>query len=209
MGRIKICGITSEKEIHWMNQYRPDYVGFVFAKSKRQITHEQAKKFRGLLHKEILAVGVFVNETLDNILALCEQGIIQMIQLHGDEDKEYIRKLKEKTSVLVMKAIHVGESFDQSTMDLPADCFLLDARLNHSYGGNGIPFDWSILPTMDCPYFLAGGLSKDNIVKAINQLHPYGVDVSSGVEGLEGKDELLLQEFIALARDEYKKQRIV
>ena len=183
MTRVKICGLTRKEDIFCINKAMPDYIGFVFAKSRRQVSNQQAFQLKGLLDQNIKAVGVFVNESKQTILDICNNGIINIIQLHGDEDADYIKHLKEKTSCPIIKAIRVKSSTDiEKAKHLPCDRLLLDTYQKDAYGGCGAVFDWSLIPRDTKPYFLAGGLSPENIEEAISTLHPYAVDISSGVE---------------------------
>ena len=191
--RIKICGLRTEKDINTVNIYRPDYIGFVFADfSKRYINAEQAERLKKALDPGIAAVGGFVNEAEDSVIKLLKDGIIDIAQLHGSEDEEYIRHIKEETGRPVIRAFNMNkiESTD-IVMDSPADYVLLDSGT-----GSGKTFDWTRLKGIRRPYFLAGGLSLDNVEEAVRILQPYAVDVSSGVETNGFKDETLIKEFI-------------
>jgi len=193
--KVKICGLTRRCDIEAVNILKPDYVGFVFANSRRQVTVERARELRNgegavgdgaavtyaPLHGDIAVVGVFVNEPVSNILSLVKNGTIDVIQLHGFEDEDYIKALKELTDVPVIKAVPVTQLGDvQRASDTAADFLLLDQR----GGGTGECFDWSLIGDTDKPYFLAGGLSCENIGYAGERIGclPYAFDVSSGVE---------------------------
>lgn len=190
MSKIKICGLTRMCDIEAVNQAMPDYIGFVFAKSKRQVDDQTAAALKSALNGEINAVGVFVNDEISHIAKLCDERVIDLVQLHGDEDNEYIVKLKEEISVPIMKAIRV-QTKEQvlSACRLSCDFLLLDTYCEKTYGGSGKAFDWTIIGKPDKPFFLAGGLHSDNIMDAIKMVHPYCVDISSGVEcnGLKDK----------------------
>lgn len=202
--KIKICGLKRKKDIEIVNKYRPDYIGFVFAESKRKVIKEQAMELRKILNSDILAVGVFVNEDIDKIVDLVEDKVIDLIQLHGDEDKEYIIKLREalltkQIDAKIIKAIRVesGDNVKEILMrnDL-LDYILFDTYSSKEYGGTGQAFDWNILKDIKQPFFLAGGLNSENVNDAIKTCNPYVVDVSSAVETDGYKDEEKIKEFI-------------
>lgn len=205
MTKIKICGLKRPEDIEYVNQYLPDYAGFVFAGSKRKVTDEQAEELSRKLDGRIIAVGVFVNEPAEHIVNLVKKGIIRVVQLHGDEDREYILKLREnlEESVKIIKAVRV-QNREQilEAEKLPCDYLLLDTWQKDAYGGCGKQFDKSLIPEdMSKPYFLAGGLAADNIRENIQICHPYAVDVSSAVETDGEKDEKKIQEFIERVRE--------
>ncbi|MCL2199631.1 MAG: phosphoribosylanthranilate isomerase [Defluviitaleaceae bacterium] len=182
--KAKICGLTRLTDIEVVNAAKPDYVGFVFAESRRKVTPSQARELKNALHKTILAVGVFVNEPQENILALVNDGIIDIIQLHGTEDESYILALRAKTAAPIIKAIPIQKAGDaQAWQNTAADYLLLD----HKGGGTGETFDWGLIGALAKPFFLAGGLSPENIALAISQTKPFAVDVSSGVEDENGQ----------------------
>jgi phosphoribosylanthranilate isomerase len=187
MTRVKICGLSREHDIEIVNAARPEYIGFVFAKSKRQVTPAFASTLRQKLAEGITAVGVFVNAETTDILQLVHDGTIDMIQLHGDEDEEYIHKLKSLTDTPIIKC---GRSS-------AADYLLFDS----AEAGSGKTFDWGDIGTVDKPFFLAGGLDCDNVTAAIEIAKPFAVDVSSGVETDGIKDSLKINEFIRRVRN--------
>lgn len=196
MTKIKLCGITREEDIDVVNEILPDYIGFVFAKkSKRFISCDMAKKLKSKLNPTVKAVGVFVNENIENIIYLVGNNIIDLVQLHGNEDNEYINKLKNHINVPVIKACQIQSKADMA-ITTDADFILLDAG-----AGDGKTLDESILKDFDRDYFLAGGLSPDNIVKKIIALHPFGVDVSSGIETEGKKDMVKMRRFVKLVRE--------
>lgn len=195
--KIKICGCKRREDIELVNKFRPDYVGFVFASSPRRVSFEIAKELNGILSKEIQSVGVFVNEPLEQIINLCNHQVIDVIQLHGDETSEYIKILKKEVSQPIIKAVRVIskeqiQKFDES----PCDFLLLDTYHKRNYGGSGIAFDWSMIPELSKPYFLAGGLHLDNVKQAVNECRPYGIDLSSGVEVDGYKNEAKIRELM-------------
>lgn len=202
--KIKICGLTREEDIACVNNLSPDYIGFVFAKSKRQVTLEQAQRLKCLLSPSILSVGVFVNKPLEALLDDTKRGVIDLIQLHGDEDEAYIYALKAKTELPIIKVLRVKDG-DHLQKDLkaleglPIDYILLDKHLENSYGGGGEHFDWRYLEAIKQPYFLAGGISIHNIEEALKN-KPYAVDVSSGVETQGIKDPIKIEQIIKKVR---------
>lgn len=213
--KVKICGLSRKDDINYVNELQPDYIGFVFAsKSHRYVTPQRAAGLRKLLRWEITPVGVFVDETPEQVAELLNQGIIEIAQLHGQEDETYISRLRQLTEKPLIQAFRVRtkadiERAEQST----ADYILLD----NGAGGTGEAFDWSLLPEIKRPWFLAGGLKPENIAQALDQvigIKPgstgnvkttgtamlYGVDVSSGVEADKRKDYNKIEKFISTVR---------
>ena len=202
--KIKICGLKSVKDIEIVNKFCPDYVGFVFATSKRKIDLENAKQLKALLNPSIKTVGVFVNESIEKILQYEQQDIIDVVQIHGDEDLVYIKQLKKSSHLPIIKAFRIKDSngleAQRDLIENPIlDSVLLDAYHPTSYGGLGKCFDWSLLEQIRRPYFLAGGIGSDNIEEAL-MYYPYGVDVSSKVETNGIKDEKKIKELIERIR---------
>jgi phosphoribosylanthranilate isomerase len=184
-----------------VNEYLPDYIGFIFAESRRQVTEEQAKLLKQLLSPWVKAVGVFVNDDIRRIAGLCSKGIIDLVQLHGDEDEEYIRCLRTMTDKVIIKAIRVKTSADViQAFDSEADYLLFDTYHKQQYGGSGIAFDWSLIKKSVRKFFLAGGINEDNILEAVGNYQPYAVDVSSGVETDGKKDPQKIRNIIAKVR---------
>ena len=182
--KIKICGLFRECDIDFVNEAKPDFAGFVFAKSHRQVSVETAQKLKNKLDKNILSVGVFVNEDINKIAEICNENIIDFVQLHGDEDDNYINELKKVCNKKIIKAIKVKNGEDIIRWrNCQADCLMFDAGK-----GEGKTFDWNILKNFIRPYFLAGGINESNIDEAI-KLNPYCIDVSSGVETNKVKDK--------------------
>lgn len=201
MTRIKICGLTHMEDIVAVNRCRPDYIGFVFAESRRRITPRTARRLKSNLDPRINAVGVFVNEPIPAIAELCAAGVIDIVQLHGDEDEEYIKNLRQTTAVPVIKALRV-RSRQQilGAQDISCDWLLLDAYTPGCHGGSGVTFDRTIIPQPCRPFFLAGGLVLSNIFTAIEECRPYGIDLSSGVETGGRKDPDKIEQVVALVR---------
>ena len=187
MTKIKICGLTRIEDVEAVNQSHPDYVGFVFAKSKRQLTIDKAADLVAKLRPDIDKVGVFGNEKMDSILKICQSGVIDIVQLHGDEPEEDVLRLKEK-GICVLRALRVKtiSNLARSNMTV-ADYPLLDTYHPERYGGTGESFDWSDLCAVNRPFFLAGGISCENVKEAI-RTGAYCLDVSSGAETNGVKD---------------------
>lgn len=198
--KIKFCGLSRNCDIETANVLSPDYVGFVFAKnSRRCVSFARAKELKALLAPGILTVGVFVNEDPRTVTALLEAGVIDAAQLHGDEDTDYIRGLKSLTKAPLIKAFGLRSIHDLPAVErCPADLVLLDSP----GGGTGRLFDWQLLENIQRPYFLAGGLSAENVGEAIARLRPFGVDVSSGIETGGYKDREKMTAFAAAVREE-------
>lgn len=202
MTKIKICGLKRPEDISYVNKYRPDYVGFIFAESKRRVNDATASRLKGLLDGGIKAVGVFVNEPVEHIVSLCRDGIIDLVQLHGDEDEAYINKLKSLVPNTVIKAVRVGQKGQiEAAGHLPCDYLLLDTFSKEQYGGSGMTFDRSFIPKNCKPFFLAGGLKKENIIEAVRDSNPFCADINSGVETDGVKDERKIREIIELVRN--------
>lgn len=201
MTKIKLCGLTRPEDIAAANTLEPDFVGFVFApKSRRCVTAEQAKALRNHLLPSIQAVGVFVDEEPEQVAALLESETIDLAQLHGREDEGYLERLRALTEKPIIQAFPIKTPKDlEQAQASSADNILLD-----SGAGIGIPFDWTLLKNFRRPYFLAGGLGPDNVAQAIRTLHPWGVDVSSGIETGGVKDFHKMAAFAAAVRKEEK-----
>ncbi|AGC68988.1 N-(5'-phosphoribosyl)anthranilate isomerase TrpF [Thermoclostridium stercorarium subsp. stercorarium DSM 8532] len=201
MTKVKICGLTREQDIDAVNRILPDYIGFVFAKSRRQIDERRAAELKRRLDPRIKAVGVFVNEKMDKIIRLCHKQVIDMVQLHGDENEDYILKLKEFVPNKIIKAVRVRTRADiERAAGVPCDFLLFDAYSEKIYGGTGKTFDWSLIPSVNRPFFLAGGINPENAVHAIKTLNPYCIDVSSGVETGGFKDPKKIIDIVAAVR---------
>lgn len=201
MTKIKICGLQTIWDVDVVNRYSPDYVGFVFANSRHKVSMDRARNLKEALDSNIKAVGVFVNEPLLNIIRLCHEGIIDLVQLHGNEDEDYMLKLRMATDNKVIKAIHVQSKKQVAKqMLLTSDYIILDTYVKGSYGGTGLTFDLDLLPDINREFFLAGGLNQDNVLGFIKRIKPYGVDISSGVETNGRKDEKKVREFISKVR---------
>ncbi|MCR5453061.1 MAG: phosphoribosylanthranilate isomerase [Lachnospiraceae bacterium] len=203
MTKIKICGLMKKEDILTVNRFCPEYAGFIidFPKSHRSKTPEEVRELTGLLDASIVPVGVFVNRPKELILELLNDNIIRMAQLHGSEDDDYIRFLKENSGKPIIKAFVIKTKDDLlSAFHSSADEILLDAGY-----GSGESFDWGLL---DDPlvikqrrFFLAGGLNAENISAAINNINPYAVDISSGVETNRQKDPVKIERIINIIRN--------
>lgn len=202
MNKVKICGLSRIQDISAVNECMPDYVGFVFAESKRQISIAKASEFRRVLNKNISVVGVFVNENINKIVEICDSNIIDVIQLHGDETNEYINDLKTHVHVPIIKSIRIKNAVSlEQIAEISSDFILFDSYSNSCYGGSGNNFDWSLIPNaIDKPFFLAGGISLANVQSAMS-LGAYCIDVSTGVETNGVKDPSKIQEIINLIRE--------
>ncbi len=199
MTYIKMCGLTRICDIEAVNGIKPEYIGFVFfQKSKRYVTQEQAAELKKHLSPEIKAVGVFVNERPEIVAGLLESSVIDIAQLHGNENDKYISNLRSMTKKPVIQAFRINSADDAAKAgNSTADMILLDAG-----AGDGKLFDWSFIKNIKRPYFLAGGLNCENIEDAVRTLHPYAVDVSSGIETDGLKDIKKMTAFARAVRKE-------
>ena len=254
--KVKMCGISKVETISAVVEAKPDYMGLVFAPSKRQVTVDQAKTLVEELHKQygnlysrdevqcsndvvqdgavigavqegtatgdahegiltstenasptlihqeaIKTVGVFVNETLENLVTIATDANLDAVQLHGDEDEAFIKALKEKTDVEVWKAVQIRSSTDaEAWIDSSADMLLFDAYHKDERGGTGEVFDWSCLDEFERPFMLAGGIDSTNVARAIRTVRPYGIDISSGIETEGVKDDDKIKAFTNIVR---------
>lgn len=215
--KIKMCGISKVETIPAVVEAKPDYMGLVFAPSKRQVTVDQAKTLVEELHKqytkrynngaeqsnddEIKTVGVFVNETLENLVTIATEVNLDAVQLHGDEDEAFIQSLKERTNVEVWKAVQIRSAADaEAWIDSSADMLLFDAYHKDERGGTGEVFDWSCLDEFERPFMLAGGIDSTNVARAIRTVRPYGIDISSGIETNGVKDDEKIKAFTNIVR---------
>ena len=215
--KVKMCGISKVETIPAVVEAKPDYMGLVFAPSKRQVTVEQAKILIEELHRgyakkygsdtehdkndTIKTVGVFVNETVDNLVTIANEANLDAVQLHGDEDETFIQSLKERTNVEVWKAIQIRTAADtEKWIDSSADMLLFDAYHKDERGGTGEVFDWSSLDAFERPFMLAGGIDSTNVARAIRTVRPYGIDISSGIETNGVKDDEKITAFIKIVK---------
>ena len=215
--KIKMCGISKVDTIPAIVEAKPDYMGLVFAPSKRQVTVEQAKTLVEELHKvyvkkygsdteqdkddTIKTVGVFVNETVDNLVTIANEANLDAVQLHGDEDETFIQSLKERTNVEVWKAVQIRSAVDaEAWIDSSADMLLFDAYHKDERGGTGEVFDWSSLDEFERPFMLAGGIDSTNVARAVRTVRPYGIDISSGIETDGVKDDEKIKAFTNIVK---------
>ena len=215
--KVKMCGISKVETIPAIVDAKPDYMGLVFAPSKRQVTVDQAKILveelnRGYAKKygsdtehdkndTIKTVGVFVNETIDNLVTIANEANLDAVQLHGDEDEAFIQSLKERTNVEVWKAIQIRSAADaEAWIDSSADMLLFDAYHKDERGGTGEVFDWSSLDAFERPFMLAGGIDSTNVARAIRTVRPYGIDISSGIETNGVKDDEKITAFTKIVK---------
>ena len=195
MKKIKICGLKRREDIEYVNKYQPDYIGFVFAGKKRKLTYDQVVDLKKYLTSSIQVVGVFVNEDIFFVEKLVKEHVIDLVQLHGQEDQKYIQALKEKVDVSIIKAIQIKNE-DSFNEHYDVDYYLYD----HGTGGTGESFDWSMLKEVDKPV-LAGGINLLNIDDALKK-NVYALDVSSGVETDGFKDEKKIKKIVRRVRNE-------
>ena len=195
--KIKICGLMRREDILTVNEVKPEYIGFMFyEKSRRYITPDTAREFYGLLDRSIKAVGVFVDMPVSDVAKIAEEGIIDIVQLHGSETDEYIKELKKLISLPVIKAFSVKgrESIDEANRS-SADMVLLDSGT----GGTGTSFNWDLIKEVRRDYFLAGGLDPDN-AREVSMLGAFALDVSTGVETDGQKDADKIRRFVSEVR---------
>ena len=215
--KVKMCGISKVETIPAVVEAKPDYMGLVFAPSKRQVTVDQAKILVEELHRgyakkygsntehdkndTIKTVGVFVNETVDNLVIIANEANLDAMQLHGDEDEAFIQSLKERTNVEVWKAVQIRTAADaEKWIDSSADMLLFDAYHKDERGGTGEVFDWSSLDEFERPFMLAGGIDSTNVARAIRTVRPYGIDISSGIETNGVKDDEKIKAFTNIVK---------
>lgn len=202
MTKIKLCGLSRPCDIVTACELKPEYIGFVFAqKSHRYVSPEKAAALKKLLDSDISSVGVFADENVDTVADLLNKGVIDIAQLHGNENDEYIGQLRKLTAKPVIKAFRIDTKTDViKAENSSADYILLDSGT----GGTGMTFDWDLVKHLTRPYFLAGGLCPDNVKDAVNSLRPYAVDVSSGIETDGLKDKRKMAAFVTAVRKEEK-----
>lgn len=201
MTKIKICGVSRSEDIDIMNEAMPDYVGFVFAKSTRQISLEKALELTQKLHPTITTVGVFVNEKIETIQNLHKLGIIDIAQLHGGESEDYCKHIDFMPTIKVISMeTQYMHHMKTDILKKTSEFLLFDTATTTACGGTGISFDWDKIPKNVPDFFLAGGINSSNIRKAIFKVAPYGVDISSGVEVNGKKDRNKVLEIVQIIR---------
>ncbi len=201
MTKIKLCGMMRPQDIEVTNLVKPEYAGFIFwDKSFRNLSFSEAKALKLILDPSIKAVGVFVDAAIESIVELVEHKIIDVIQLHGSEDEEYLKKLKARIpeKIEIIKAFKVTNKEEvERAVSFASDYILFDPGK-----GSGNTFNWELIKDVKRPYFLAGGLNIENIEEAILKLNPYAVDVSSGIETDKKKDPDKMKKFVSIVRSE-------
>ena len=200
MVKVKICGIKNLQDVQAVNKHKPDFAGFVFYPlSKRYVSLIVARRLKAALNRHIKTVGVFVNAPVEEIAAAAEMGIIDLVQLHGDEGNAYIAELKKICKLPIIKAVRVQDESDIKRADYyDCDYLLFDTYSQSAYGGTGRQFNTQLLKGVKIhkPYFIAGGLNADNVRRALKGLKPFAADVSGGVETDGGKDAAKIKAFI-------------
>jgi len=198
MSKIKICGLFRKEDTEFVNEAKPDYCGFIlhFPKSHRSLEPEKAKELRQYIDSSVRVVGVFVNQPPEYVIQTADTVGLQVIQLHGNEDDDYIRKVQSESKLPVWKAFRIRNREDLiRAAGCAADMVLLD----NGYG-TGEVFDWSVVTEFERPFILAGGLTAENIPDAIKSLNPEIVDLSSGVETDKRKDREKILRAVKAAR---------
>lgn len=192
MAKIKICGLKRKEDIYYVNDLKPDYIGFILTDGfRRSISVSVARELQTLLDKDIKTVGVFVNDDIEKINSAVDEGIIDIVQLHGQESPEYCKKIKAP----VIKYF-APLDFDNIT-DYDTEYYLFDSGT-----GSGKTFDWDKIPQSEKPFFLAGGINKNNIKTAIDRINPYCIDLSSAVETNGVKDYNKINEIMECMKNE-------
>ncbi len=203
MTKLKICGLRRSEDISYVNEFLPDYAGFILSEQFwRHISLDLLTQLTSKLSDKITPVGVFVNETVEKIIPFSKY--LGVIQLHGDEDNDFIRTLKKHTDCEIWKAIRPQTSNEiNNACQSCADKLLIDSFSKNSVGGTGVVGNWKIIKNAEItkPFFLAGGISADNIKEAIEAVKPYGIDVSSSVETDRKKDREKIKTIVLKAKD--------
>lgn len=200
MTKIKICGLRTLEDIRAVNEAKPDFCGFIveFPKSFRSVDEATLRVLTRELDPEIVPVGVFVNAPLELPKRLLEEKVIRMAQLHGTEKEDYVRALSKSTGKPIIKAFSIRRKEDiREALISSANYILLD----QGNGGTGKTFDWSLIPDISRPFFLAGGLGLYNLDAAIDRIHPWAVDLSSSLETERKKDRQKMIEAVQLVRN--------
>lgn len=211
MAKLKICGLTCEEDIAAVNEVKPDFAGFIIEvpSSRRNLSAEKVKVLVKGLDREILPMGVFVNAAPELPISLLRDGTLWAAQLHGQEDEDYIEKIQNMTGKPVIKAFSIKTPEDvQRALRSPADYILLD----QGTGGTGEPFDWSLVPPVRRPFFLAGGIGSENLRNAVSTLHPWAVDLSTSLETQGQKDPIKIRQIAKMLKqintlEAYRKER--
>ena len=201
--KLKLCGIRRSEDVDYLNEFPPNYAGFVFAESPRKVTLNQVHELSKRLLPQIIKVGVFLNQPIESMKDFSDE--ISVFQLHGDEDEDYIKQLRKiiPNSCEIWKAVRVNSAEDILKADnLPADKLLLDAFTKDSYGGTGKTANWDLIAStkINKPFFAAGGITAANLPKAAEKLNPFGIDISSGIETEGIKDREKIKEITQVIR---------
>lgn len=197
MTKIKLCGMMRPADVIAAEEQGADYIGFVLtAGFRRSLTLDAFRELESFtLNGSAKKVGVFVNEPIENIAGLYADRL-DLIQLHGSEDGEYIRSLREQTGKPIVKAFTVRSEADiKAAGESTADLVLLDSGT-----GTGKTFDHSLIKSIERPFFLAGGLNSENVGAAVKALRPFAVDASSGIETDGIKDKNKMAAFVSAVR---------
>lgn len=201
MTKIKVCGLRRPEDVAYVNELKPEYVGFVFAGSKRRVTAAEAAELASGLDPAIKKVGIFVDEEPETVRRIAEQVPLDILQFHGHESLAYLESFRDKET---WKAVSIATKEDVGQLaNYPQGTILLDAKVSGAAGGSGIPFDWDLLSGSDLDrgrIVLAGGLNPDNVAQAIEKVRPFAVDVSSGIETDGFKDYRKMKAFIEKVR---------
>lgn len=204
---IKICGITDVNEIDALNNMRPDYIGFVFAESKRKVSKEEAETLCKLVNKDIKVIGVFRNNTREFIEEVLKKVPLHAIQLHGSEESEFIQYFNDNYHCEVWKGQSINNKKDlEEALKLPVSTLILDSK----NPGSGKVFPWELLEGIktDKKIFLAGGINTENISEAVKINNIQGIDISSGVEsvvkGIRRKDPIKIEKIIKKVREKHE-----
>lgn len=199
--KVKICGLRRPEDVRYINQYRPDYCGFICSEPFwRYVPENQLAVLSAAVDPGIRRVGVFVNDPPEKVADYVRKGLIDIVQLHGKEDDAYIAALRGKMreqgrTAKILKAFKItGEADIEKAAESSADCVLLDSGT-----GSGRTFDWRLIRDIGRDFFLAGGLGPEKIREAIRLFHPYAVDISSGAETDRKKDPEKIRKCIEAA----------
>lgn len=194
MTKVKICGLSTEESVCVAVNAGADYIGFVFAPSKRQVSFKQAHQLAQPIPDTLKKVGVFVNPSLEDLKVAISEVPLDLVQIHGDWDE----RLTNHISVPIIRAIQLDNTLGE--LKTNADYLLFDAPKAES----GQLFDWKLLAyhTFEKPFFIAGGLTVENVAEAQSLFSPHAVDVSSGVETNGQKDIEKIKAFIERVKDD-------
>jgi phosphoribosylanthranilate isomerase len=197
MTRIKVCGITNLDDARSAIECGADAIGFVFASSKRRATPEQVRIIVQHIAPFVVTVGVFMDETVEQVKCIALYTGVDVVQLHGSEPSAYCAQLGKR----VIKRIPIANNATTNSLLTTMDPYEVSAFLLDPGTGSGQTFDWSIARGIDVPVIVAGGLGPDNVGQVVRMLHPYGVDVCSGVEKVPGiKDKMKIRNFVEEVR---------